>query len=95
VFIDLLNSFDFGDEAKRKSSGFKLKSFSLSAVHHLGDWDATLSVTMSPYLDNKSRPPVYKFNNQISFLVQWKPIAEIKTEMTYDESKTDNKWIFK
>ncbi|MDR1127282.1 MAG: LPS-assembly protein LptD, partial [Treponema sp.] len=40
VFIDLLNSFDFGDEAKRKSSGFKLKSFSLSAVHHLGDWDA-------------------------------------------------------
>ncbi|MDR1215185.1 MAG: LPS-assembly protein LptD [Treponema sp.] len=95
VLIDLLNSFDFGDETKRKSSGFKLKSFSLSAVHHLGDWDATLSVTMSPYLDNKSRPPVYKFNNQISFLVQWKPIAEIKTEMTYDESKTDNKWIFK
>jgi hypothetical protein len=95
VLIDLLNSFNFGDEEKRKSSGFKLKSFSLSAVHHLGDWDATLSVAMSPYLDNKSRPPIYKFNNQISFIVQWKPINEIKTEMTYDESKTDNKWIFK
>jgi hypothetical protein len=95
VIIDLLNSFDFSDEEKRKSSGFKLKSFSMSAVHHLGDWDATLSVTMSPYLDNKSSPPVYKFNNQISFLVQWKPISEIKTDMSYDESKTDKKWIFK
>ncbi|MDR0785863.1 MAG: LPS-assembly protein LptD [Treponema sp.] len=95
VIADLLNSFNFGDDEKRKSSGFKLKSFSLNAVHHLGDWDATLSVTMSPYLDNKSHPPVYKFNNQISFLVQWKPISEIKTEMSYDESKTDNKWIFK
>jgi hypothetical protein len=95
VLIDLFDSFNFGDEEKRKSSGFKLKSFSLSAVHHLGDWDATLSIAMTPYLDNKSRPPVYKFNNQISFLVQWKPITEIKTEMTYDESKTDKKWIFK
>ncbi|MDR0645074.1 MAG: LPS-assembly protein LptD [Treponema sp.] len=95
IIKDLFNSFDFGDEEKRKSSGFKLKSFSLNIVHHLGDWDATLSVAMSPYLDNKVRPPVYKFNNQISFLVQWKPISEIKTEMTYDESKTDNKWLFK
>ncbi|MDR1420328.1 MAG: LPS-assembly protein LptD, partial [Treponema sp.] len=49
-FVDLVNSFRFDDPVKRTSSGFKLKSFTLTAVHHLGDWNAKLGLTLSPYL---------------------------------------------
>jgi hypothetical protein len=86
-FKDLLNSFRFDDIEKRRQSGFKLKSFSLSLVHHLGDWNASLTMTLSPYLDPAVSPPVYKFNNQIAFLVQWVPIEEIKTDIRYDKEK--------
>jgi hypothetical protein len=82
-FLDLLNSFRFDDNDLRRRSGFKLKSFTLRLLHHLGDWDATLSMTLSPYLDATTRS--YKFNNEVSFLVQWKPITEIKSELYYNK----------
>jgi hypothetical protein len=87
LFMDLLNSFRFDDIERRRASGFKLKSFNLSLVHHLGDWNASLTMTLSPYLDQNVSPPVYKFNNQLAFLVQWVPIEEIKTDIRYDKEK--------
>jgi hypothetical protein len=91
VFVDLVNSFRFDDEKLRQSSGFKLKSFKISTVHHLGDWDAKLSVDFMPYLDNTrtSDPSAwqYKFKTTISFLVQWIPVSEIKTEIDYQNDK--------
>jgi hypothetical protein len=86
LFKDLLNSFRFDDIELRRQSGFKLKSFSLSLVHHLGDWNASLTMTLSPYLDQGS-PPSYKFNTQLAFLVQWVPIEEVKTDIRYDKEK--------
>ncbi|MDR1565671.1 MAG: LPS-assembly protein LptD [Treponema sp.] len=88
-FKDLINSFRFDDPELRRSSGFKLKSFNLTMVHHLGDWNAKLGITLSPYLDQTGSKSDwhYKFNNQISFLVQWVPIEEIRTEMTYEKDK--------
>lgn len=82
-FIDLFNSFRFDDESLRRSSGFKLKSFKLKLIHHLGDWDASLGITLTPYLDTNTK--YYKFNNEISFLVQWIPITEIKTELAMNK----------
>jgi hypothetical protein len=90
VFIDLITSFRFDDDAKRRSSGFKLKNFNLAATHHLGDWKATLGVSLTPYLPSGSNR--YKFSNEISFVVQWIPISEIKTDMQYTR---DEKWIVK
>ncbi|MDR2535958.1 MAG: LPS-assembly protein LptD [Treponema sp.] len=87
IFIDLLNSFRFDDESLRRSSGFKLKTLGLAFTHHLGDWDAKLGITLSPYLDQTSRPYRYKFNPEISFLVQWIPITEIKTEIASNKDK--------
>ncbi|MDR0643173.1 MAG: LPS-assembly protein LptD, partial [Treponema sp.] len=87
VFKDLLNSFRFDDRELRTASGFKLKSLNLQAVHHMGDWNATLAISLFPYLEGNA----YKFNNQISFLVQWLPISEIKSELTIDKDK----WIMK
>jgi lipopolysaccharide assembly outer membrane protein LptD (OstA) len=86
-FIDLLNSFRFDNEMIRRNSGFKLKAFNLNLVHHLGDWDATLGIKLTPYLDGK----VYRFNNQISFMVQWSPLDVIKTEIHHDKDT----WTFK
>jgi lipopolysaccharide assembly outer membrane protein LptD (OstA) len=95
--IDLWNSFRFDDEELRRGSGFKLKSFSLSLTHHLGDWNARLGITLSPYLEQNSFPYRYKFNNEISFLVQWVPIGEIKTEMnySYDKDLGKDRLVFK
>jgi len=94
ILVDLVNSFRFDNETLRKNSGFKLKSFNLSLLHHLGDWTATLKWTLTPYLEpaSGSSLPYYKFNNEISFLVQWIPISEIKTEIAHTK---DNKVEFK
>jgi hypothetical protein len=91
IFLDLINSFRFDDEGRRRSSGFKMKSFNLSATHHLGDWNAILSVGMSPYLPaNAFR---YEINTEIAFLVQWVPLSEIKSDVKYD--KRTDKWTVK
>jgi hypothetical protein len=87
IFTDLFNSFRFDNDDLRRQSGFKLKSFNLSIIHHLGDWTATFGLTLSPYLDQITFPYQYKFNNQISFVVQWQPIPEIKTALHYDKDE--------
>jgi len=81
LFVDLLNSFRFDNDNLRRQSGFKLKALKLSLIHHLGDWNARLTVAMTPYLPQGSR--TYQFSNEVSFLVQWIPIGEIKTQIDY------------
>ncbi|MDR0503208.1 MAG: LPS-assembly protein LptD [Treponema sp.] len=85
IFIDLFDSFNFGDDSKRRRSGFKMKRFNLTATHYLGDWKATLDVAMSPYLNSLSSPPRYEVNADISFLVQWSAITEIKSDIKYEK----------
>jgi len=80
-FIDLFNSFRFDDIEKRRASGFKLNSFTFNMTHYLGDWDAILEVKLYPKRNEAKRE--YEFKSDISFLIQWKPIKEFKTEMKY------------
>jgi hypothetical protein len=82
ILVDFVNSYRFNDVSKRTASGFKLKSFNLELVHHLGDWDATLGVKLAPQFDTTLRE--YRFHSEISFTIQWKPIREFRTEMKYD-----------
>jgi len=94
LFIDLVDSFNFFDNSKRQRTGFKMKRFNLTAVHHLGDWNATFDIAMSPYLDPTSNPPKYDINAEIKFLVEWSAISEIKTDLKYEkryERWTQNK----
>jgi hypothetical protein len=42
-------------------------------------------VAMTPYLPQGSRN--YRFSNDISFLIQWIPIGEIKTQIDYSKEK--------
>ncbi|MDR0685489.1 MAG: LPS-assembly protein LptD [Spirochaetaceae bacterium] len=80
-FEDLINSFRFDNEELRRNSGFKLKSFNFSTTHHLGDWDAKLTVSMAPW---RPAGQNYQFDTQVSFVIQWLPISEVKTEVAYD-----------
>ncbi|WP_010259237.1 LPS-assembly protein LptD [Treponema primitia] len=89
IFTDFVNSFRFDDDELRRSSGFKLKSFKLSLLHHLGDWNAKLDMTLSPYLPTGERE--YNFNTEISFIVQWLPISEIKSEIIHNKDKFEFK----
>jgi lipopolysaccharide assembly outer membrane protein LptD (OstA) len=87
LFLDLINSFRFDDEELRKLSGYKMSRFNIRATHYLGDWNAILSWSMSPYLPPASsgRKRQYEMDNQVTFLVEWKPISEFRTNVTYNK----------
>ncbi|GHV88008.1 hypothetical protein AGMMS50267_03680 [Spirochaetia bacterium] len=86
-FLDLVNSFRFDDRELRKQSGYKIKSFNLNLVHHLGDWDATLIMSVIPRLNSTTRKN--EINTDISFLIKWIPISEIKTDLQYKDTGTE------
>jgi len=89
VFLDLINSFRFDDEDLRKLSGFKMKNFRIVATHYLGDWNAILNWSMSPY-----RPPgerSYEISSEVSFMVQWIPITELRSDISYNK-RNDPAW---
>ena len=82
-FRDLTNSFRFDDMDLRRRSGFKMRSLSLGVMHYLGDWNALLSIQTTPHLPQGSRS--YQFSNEISFIIQWVPISEIRTQIDYSQ----------
>jgi hypothetical protein len=92
LFLDLFDSFRFDNDELRKRSGFKMKSFRISATHHLGDWNAVLNWSMAPYRPTGSRQ--YEINNEVSFLVQWIPVNEIKSDISYNKRNIPE-WVIK
>jgi lipopolysaccharide assembly outer membrane protein LptD (OstA) len=88
VFIDFFDSLNFFYETKRMRTGFKMRRFNLKATHYLGDWRAEFGIEMYPYFKQEDRK--YQVAADISFIVQWKPISEIKTNLEY-KGETD-KW---
>ncbi|MDR2542022.1 MAG: LPS-assembly protein LptD [Treponema sp.] len=92
LFRDLLDSFNFFDEEKRRRTGFKMQRLNFSATHLLGDWTAIISVSMYPY----QRPVANIADTQINFtsdfslIVQWTPISEFKSHVKYDGR--EDKW---
>jgi hypothetical protein len=83
-FLDLVNSFRFDDDALRRSSGYKMKGFQMRMVHYLGDWRAELDWAMVP--ERSSTGNQYEINNQVSFLVRWIPISEVKSDISYNKN---------
>ncbi|MCL2765371.1 MAG: LPS-assembly protein LptD [Treponema sp.] len=83
IFTDLIDSFNFFDESKRRRTGFKMHRFELSAIHFLGDWTAELQVNLYPYLNQRLNPMKYEITTDVSFLVKWIPISEIKSHVNY------------
>ena len=82
VLTDLLDSFNFFNEDRRRRSGFKMRDFTLDATHRLGDWNAVLRINMRPFLPAGS--PTHRVGTDFSFLVQWVPINEIRSDISFD-----------
>ena len=79
---DLWWSVSFWDESKRRQSNFKVDRISLSAVHHLQDWDLTVEFAARPVArDGGFR----EFTSQFSVFVQWIPVPEIRGRVSGDD----------
>ena len=84
-FTDLLRSFNFLSKDDRYESFFKLSSITLEAIHHLEDWDLTVSYTGKPELltlADGSRK--FTWNSVLGIFIRWVPIPQIKSEFRKD-----------
>jgi hypothetical protein len=92
---DLLNSFKFFDKSARQDSAFKLKSLSVSLVHHLHDWDLTFDYQGKPVLYPGDGSPFYDWNNSFSIFLEWVPIPEMSSQMGYSEDQEGGDWTIR
>ena len=91
IFTDLMNSFRFDDESRRKASAFKLQTLKISVTHDLDDWDLNCSFSISPRLMTSSTNgfdssknngrSYYDFSPYFSISVAWRPLASMKTQI--------------
>ena len=85
VFVDLYKSMNFFNTQDRKDSAFKLKTLNLTMTHYLHDWTMNLSTTIEPILKYADSKYYYEFIPTVIFLVQWKPVSDIKTKIRSKE----------
>ena len=78
---DLIDSFRFDDEEKRRASGFKIKSLKMTITHDLHDWDISSSLTLKPRLltDDTTSKKYYDFSPYFTISVAWRPMGAMKT----------------
>ena len=85
ILTDLLNSINFFDTNARKSSGFKLESLNFDLTHYLHDWTMNLRTSLKPEVKEDGNRYRYEFIPIITFVVQWKPVSDIKTKVRSEE----------
>ena len=81
VFLDLLDSFRFDDESRRKASGFKLQSLNFTLTHDLHDWDFNTTFKVAPRLVTDKANKYYDFNPYVTISVVWRPMESMKTKI--------------
>ena len=79
---DLWWSLSFWDENKRRQSNFKVDRISLSAVHHLEDWDLSLEYSARPVAREGG---FREFASEFSIFVRWIPVPEIRGRVGGDD----------
>ena len=79
--LDLIDSFRFDDEEKRRATGFKLKNLKMTITHDLHDWDISSSLTIKPRLltDSETSKKYYDFSPYFTISVAWRPMGAMKT----------------
>ena len=81
---DLLWSFAFWDDSLRLRSNFKIDRLSLSAVHHLQDWDLTFDYSVRPRAQEDG---IIALSSEFSVVVQWLPVPEIRSSVGGDDEE--------
>ncbi|HTX72781.1 MAG TPA: hypothetical protein VMC79_08130 [Rectinemataceae bacterium] len=79
---DLMDSLSIWDTAALHRGLFKLKSLSFKMLHDLEDWDLSIEASVSPVLNSQSTN--YVLDASVSFLLTWKDLSEIKSQVKYD-----------
>ena len=86
IFTDLFKSFNFFNENDRLESNFNIEYLSISAVHHLSDWDLSVKYSGQPVLiTNTDNSKEYRMQSEFSVFVSWKPVPEIKNNINYSD----------
>ncbi len=87
-FDDVLQSFAFGDQAAREQSPFNIQSVEVAAVHHLDDWDLTISYRGSPdVITGADGRQQYRWVPFVEITLVWRPIPEIRSEFRYEDDE--------
>ena len=88
MMTDLLNSFRFDNESKRRESGFKLKTFKVLVTHDLHDWDLNFEFSITPrYIsatsseNKRGGKAYYDFEPYMKLSVSWRPLSSMKTQI--------------
>jgi hypothetical protein len=69
---DLLKSFNFFNIQDRYQSNFKIRSISVTIVHHLRDWDLSFMYSGSPQLGSSAGTQgSIQWNPSFTFQVKW------------------------
>ncbi len=91
ILKDLIDSFRFDDEEKRRNSGFKLKSINMSVTHDLHDWKASMTMKIEPRIITQNGKKMYDFKPYITIGVVWNPMESMKTKIVdeYGEWKLE------
>ena len=85
--LDLLRSFNFFNRQDRLESAFKLRSISVQAVHHLHDWDLTMTYEGRPNLFSASTGQLrYRWENTLVILLQWVPLPPVRSRVWLDST---------
>lgn len=75
---DLLRSFNFANTADRYLSGFKVRKLTISAVHHMEDWDFRVDYQGKPALKTGTDGTrQYEWDRTLTVLLEWKPLPLI------------------
>ena len=82
---DLSRSFNIfsPDQQDRYDSFFNLKNISLDLIHHLREWDLTLSYEGWPELEENR----YEWQSKVSIFLKWNPIPQIQADILYSEEE--------
>jgi len=85
LFLDLWRSINFFSDSDRRLSAFNLQRLELSAIHDLGDWDLTVSLSVQPELVTQNGgPSTFELASRFSLNVQWRPIGELSSTIAAD-----------
>ena len=82
---DLLKSFNFFNIQDRYQSNFKIRSLSMTMVHHLRDWDVSVTYSGSPQLTTTSSGvQTIQWNPAFTFQVKWIAVPFLQSTVQGD-----------
>ena len=81
---DLLKSFNFFNVQDRYTSNFKIRSLSVTLVHHLRDWDISFQYSGSPQLNTAVSPATIQWTPSFTLQIKWLAVPFLQSNVAGD-----------